>query len=209
MKVLAILFASGVFVISTLAGASAPVIAESSGQAPPRGEKQATNSTVTVKSGDTLSSIAADHKTTYLRLFDANPSLSNPDLIYPGDKIKIPRAGQKLPSRQLPATVAVSGPATTYISYAPTVNRLNYATGNTVWDRLASCESGGNWATNTGNGFYGGLQFDYGTWLSNGGGKYAPRADLASRTQQIAIASKVQASRGWGPWPACSASLAL
>ena len=72
-----------------------------------------------------------------------------------------------------------------------------------------ACESGGNWAINTGNGFYGGVQFDYGTWKGNGGGVYAERADLASRDQQIEIASRVQAARGWSPWPACSAKLGL
>jgi uncharacterized protein YabE (DUF348 family) len=71
------------------------------------------------------------------------------------------------------------------------------------WDALAMCESGGNWHINTGNGFYGGLQFDYGTWLGSGGGVYAQRADLATREQQIAIGSKVYAARGSAPWPAC------
>ena len=71
------------------------------------------------------------------------------------------------------------------------------------WDAVAQCESGGNWHINTGNGFYGGLQFDYGTWLSNGGGAYAPRADLATREQQIAIATKVYDARGSSPWPVC------
>jgi resuscitation-promoting factor RpfB len=71
------------------------------------------------------------------------------------------------------------------------------------WDALAMCESGGNWHINTGNGFYGGLQFDYGTWLGAGGGVYAQRADLATREQQIAIGSKVYAARGSAPWPAC------
>jgi uncharacterized protein YabE (DUF348 family) len=75
------------------------------------------------------------------------------------------------------------------------------------WDAVAACESGGNWHINTGNGFYGGLQFDYGTWLSNGGGAYAPRADLASRDQQIAIATKVYDARGSSPWPVCGANL--
>jgi resuscitation-promoting factor RpfB len=75
------------------------------------------------------------------------------------------------------------------------------------WDAVAACESGGNWHINTGNGFYGGLQFDYGTWLSNGGGAYAPRADLASREQQIAIATKVYNARGSSPWPVCGANL--
>jgi resuscitation-promoting factor RpfB len=69
-----------------------------------------------------------------------------------------------------------------------------------MWDRIAQCESGGNWAINTGNGYYGGLQFDSQTWLGNGGGAFAPRADLASRTQQIAIANKVYAARGLAPW---------
>jgi len=69
-----------------------------------------------------------------------------------------------------------------------------------MWDRIAQCESGGNWAINTGNGYYGGLQFDSQTWLGAGGGAYAPRADLASRTQQIAIANKIYADRGLAPW---------
>lgn len=73
-----------------------------------------------------------------------------------------------------------------------------------AWDSLAQCEAGGNWAINTGNGFYGGVQFDYGTWLAHGGGKYAPRADLATREEQIAIAEKTQAAQGWGAWPVCS-----
>ena len=69
-----------------------------------------------------------------------------------------------------------------------------------MWDRIAQCESGGNWAINTGNGYYGGLQFDSQTWLGNGGGQYAARADLASRTQQIAVANTVYAQRGLAPW---------
>ena len=76
-----------------------------------------------------------------------------------------------------------------------------------VWDRVAACESGGNWHINTGNGYYGGLQFDSGTWLSNGGGSYAPRADLASREQQIAIATRLYNARGASPWPVCGQRL--
>jgi uncharacterized protein YabE (DUF348 family) len=75
------------------------------------------------------------------------------------------------------------------------------------WDAVANCESGGNWHINTGNGFYGGLQFDSGTWLSNGGGAYAQRADLASREQQIAVANRLYAARGSSPWPVCGANL--
>jgi resuscitation-promoting factor RpfA len=73
-----------------------------------------------------------------------------------------------------------------------------------VWDRIAQCESGGNWHINTGNGYYGGLQFSAGTWRSYGGGAYASTADRASREQQIAIATKVQHTSGWGAWPVCA-----
>ncbi len=85
----------------------------------------------------------------------------------------------------------------------------NYASGSTVWDQLAQCESGGNWAINTGNGYYGGLQFSASTWSAYGGGAYASTANLATREQQIAIAEKVQAAQGWGAWPSCSAELGL
>ena len=78
------------------------------------------------------------------------------------------------------------------------------------WDRLASCEAGGNWAANTGNGYYGGMQFDAQTWRSNGGHKYAPYPHQASREEQIAVAQKVRDSRGgYGAWPACSRKLGL
>ncbi len=73
-----------------------------------------------------------------------------------------------------------------------------------VWDRIAQCESGGDWHINTGNGFYGGLQFTASTWRGFGGTAYAPTADQASRSQQIAIATKVQRVQGWGAWPVCS-----
>ncbi|GEE00951.1 hypothetical protein nbrc107696_13970 [Gordonia spumicola] len=78
-----------------------------------------------------------------------------------------------------------------------------------VWDRLAQCESTGNWAINSGNGFYGGIQFDQNTWDRWGGQEYAPRADLATREEQIAIAKKTQAAQGWGAWPSCTASLGI
>jgi hypothetical protein len=85
------------------------------------------------------------------------------------------------------------------------------ATGNAaaadsgVWDRIAQCESGGNWHINTGNGYYGGLQFSAGTWRAYGGTAYAPTADQAGKDQQIAVATKVQRAQGWGAWPTCSA----
>jgi len=79
-----------------------------------------------------------------------------------------------------------------------------------VWDQLAQCESGGNWAINTGNGYYGGLQFNLDTWRAYGGGAYAPYPHQASRLEQIAVATKLRdANGGYGAWPACSASLGL
>ncbi|WP_144764754.1 transglycosylase family protein [Curtobacterium sp. 9128] len=81
----------------------------------------------------------------------------------------------------------------------------NAADGST-WDALAQCESGGNWAINTGNGYSGGLQFTQGTWAANGG-TGSPAS--ASRETQIAVAEHVLASQGWGAWPACSAKLGL
>ncbi len=73
-----------------------------------------------------------------------------------------------------------------------------------IWDALARCESGNNWAINTGNGFFGGVQFDQNTWERQGGLRYAPRADLATREEQIAIAEITRARQGWGAWPVCS-----
>ncbi|HET8987595.1 MAG TPA: ubiquitin-like domain-containing protein [Humibacillus sp.] len=69
-----------------------------------------------------------------------------------------------------------------------------------MWDSIAQCESGGNWSINTGNGYYGGLQFLTSTWLSNGGGDFAPRADLASRAEQITVANRLYAKVGTSPW---------
>ncbi|MEZ0051473.1 uncharacterized protein YabE (DUF348 family) [Mycobacterium sp. MAA66] len=73
-----------------------------------------------------------------------------------------------------------------------------------TWDALSHCEAGGNWGINTGNGFYGGVQFDQNTWERNGGLRYAARADLATREEQITIAEVTRARQGWGAWPVCS-----
>ena len=78
------------------------------------------------------------------------------------------------------------------------------AAATTVWDRVAQCESGGNWKINTGNGFYGGVQFAAGTWKAYGGNTYANQAHLATKAEQIAIARRVLAGQGPGAWPVCS-----
>jgi nucleoid-associated protein YgaU len=84
------------------------------------------------------------------------------------------------------AALALAGPA----SAAP----------DSTWDAVAQCESSGNWAINTGNGYYGGLQFSQSTWNAYGGQQYASRADLATREEQIAVAEKTLAGQGWGAW---------
>jgi LysM repeat protein len=94
------------------------------------------------------------------------------------------------------AAVGTAGAAALLASPSPASAAVN-------WDAVAQCESGGNWSINTGNGFYGGLQFSRSTWKAYGGTKYAPTANKASRSQQIAIANKVLAGQGIGAWPVC------
>ncbi|MEU4337812.1 transglycosylase family protein [Micromonospora lupini] len=94
------------------------------------------------------------------------------------------------------AVGAVTGAVALFGPAAPAQAGVN-------WDAVAQCESGGNWKINTGNGYYGGLQFSQGTWAGYGGKKYAARADLASRGEQIAIAEKVLDGQGIGAWPTC------
>ncbi|MBB5928309.1 transglycosylase family protein [Streptomyces echinatus] len=88
---------------------------------------------------------------------------------------------------------------------AGTANAADTAT----WNKVAACESSGDWSINTGNGFYGGLQFTQSTWAAYGGTRYAPRADLATRAEQMAVAEKVLDGQGPGAWPVCSVRAGL
>jgi uncharacterized protein YabE (DUF348 family) len=103
------------------------------------------------------------------------------------------------PTRSIVAVGSKARPSTT-ISAGNTsgagINLSNAA----MWDRIAQCESGGNWSINTGNGYYGGLQFDISSWLANGGADFASRPDLASRAEQITVANRYYAKAGLGPW---------
>ncbi|MEO3939618.1 transglycosylase family protein [Paenarthrobacter nicotinovorans] len=83
---------------------------------------------------------------------------------------------------------------------APTSSGPTGAPNEAMWDRIAQCESGGNWSINSGNGYYGGLQFSSPTWLANGGGAYAPNASLATKAQQIDIANRLYAKNGLRDW---------
>ncbi|WP_317633977.1 transglycosylase family protein [Kitasatospora sp. DSM 101779] len=101
---------------------------------------------------------------------------------------------------------AQAAPAHAASAAAGTVSGGAPAAGRGVdWDKVASCESGGRWHANTGNGYYGGLQFNQATWKANGGTAYAARPDLASREQQIAVAEHLASRRGLAPWPVCGA----
>jgi hypothetical protein len=112
-----------------------------------------------------------------------------------------------------PATAQTSPSALESRSVAtvgPVVGKGKPSTGPTVWDRLAQCESAGQWHINTGNGYYGGVQFAQSTWEAMGGLKFAARADLATREQQITIAEKTLAVSSWAQqWPYCSRKLGL
>ncbi|GAA1983943.1 resuscitation-promoting factor protein RpfA [Terrabacter lapilli] len=114
-------------------------------------------------------------------------------------------AAKKISVKQRLAGVGIAGAATIVGGLAT----AGSAKASSVWDAVAACESGGNWAINTGNGFYGGLQFTKSTWLGFGGGAYASRADYASREAQIAVAQRVLAVQGPGAWPVCSVRAGL
>lgn len=164
----------------------------------------------TVKFGDTLTSIGEKYKIKYTRLFDANKQIANADVIDVGDKVKIPTKKAKFAKRTATTALATAYSAGT-VTYANTQStkpvRVSTASGN-VWDKIAQCESGGNWKISTGNGYSGGLQFASGTWGNYKG--YASAA-AAPKSVQIERAEQVRASRGgsYSAWPACSSKLGL
>jgi resuscitation-promoting factor RpfB len=167
---------------------------------------------VVVQPGDTLEKIAAANSTTYVRLYNANGHIADPDVIHPGENVRIPAPDEQLPDRPLPsnAPAPVASAPTQYIPRRAAAQPTAYNSGGNVsggaWDRLAQCEAGGNWAANTGNGYYGGLQFSASTWRSVGG---SGLPSDASKEEQIARAEMLRARSGYGPWPACSAKLGL
>lgn len=178
-------------------------------------KKTKTNKHVIVQRGDSLSKIAKKHDTTYQRLYYANKVIKHPDLIYPEQKLRVPSKAEKLQKRAMPADAQVPSAtqqakkhvAQSYPSRrstAPTAP-VSAASGG-VWDRLAACESGGNWSINTGNGYYGGLQFSLSSWRGVGGQGYPHQA---SKAEQIRRGEMLRARGGWGHWPACSAKLGL
>jgi hypothetical protein len=118
-------------------------------------------------------------------------------------------AAESLEGEPIPTPASAPMEATLYAVAAPPPQRVVTYAGTSVWDDLAQCESGGNWAINTGNGYYGGLQFGYGTWHQYGGGEFAEYPHQASRDEQIIVAERLRVARGYAPWPACRAELGL
>ena len=174
----------------------------------------------TVQQGDSLSAIAAH---TYGKAADwpavwwvNRHQMANPDQIAAGQRLRLPASGQvptwmaraaqaaALPGTS-PTASAVSGPQPSSPAAAPVSTSAPASSGGANWSAIAACESGGNWSANTGNGFYGGLQFTEQTWLGYGGGQYASSANLATPAQQIAVAERVLAGQGIGAWPTCGA----
>jgi uncharacterized protein YabE (DUF348 family) len=121
---------------------------------------------------------------------------------------RVVRQDGKVTSRKRTASVLVRKPVTQVVVVGTKAPKKvsSGGSGSGVWDKIAKCESGGNWSINTGNGFYGGLQFSLGTWRAYGG---HGMPNQASRSTQIAVAKKIQARQGWGAWPACTRKLGL
>lgn len=122
----------------------------------------------------------------------------------------VTKDGQQVSKDQVGAPKVITPPVTqvqvTGTKEKPAPAAAPAVGGGSVWDAIAKCESGGNWSINTGNGYYGGLQFSQSTWRAYGG---SGSASSASREEQIAVAQKVQAAQGWGAWPSCTRKLGL
>jgi LysM repeat protein len=176
----------------------------------------------TVKPGDTLSTIANKaygSKADWPALWWTNRhKVGNPDAIVVGQRLRLstwhPRKAWVMRAAMAastpPAPPAPAASAQTPSSLPATSSAPSYSGGSSAggvnWDAIAACESGGNWSTNTGNGFSGGLQFSQGTWNAYGGGQYSSTAAGASRSEQISVAQRVLAGQGIGAWPVCGAN---
>jgi hypothetical protein len=182
----------------------------------------------TVHQGDTLSVIATHtygNAADWPAIWWANRhQVANPNMITTGQRLRLPASGHvsariahaALAAIPAPPPAPAQAPAPTQAQAGsasqgdpPTATPVSTpapaSSGGANWSAIAACESGGNWGANTGNGFYGGLQFTEQTWLAYGGGQYAPSANLASESEQIAVADRVLAGQGIGAWPVCGA----
>ena len=173
-----------------------------------------------VQPGASLSAIAAhaySNAADWPAVWWANRhQVSNPNVIAAGQRLRLPASGQvptwmaraaqaAIPARPLAPAPAVSVSQADPPAAAPVSTAAPASSGGADWSAIAACESGGNWSANTGNGFYGGLQFTEQTWLGYGGGQYASSANQATAAQQVAVAQRVLAGQGIGAWPVCGA----
>jgi hypothetical protein len=170
----------------------------------------------TVKPGDTLSAIAAHEcgrGADWPAVWWANRHrVRNPSLISAGQRLRLPDSGKVSKKARRAALAALPSPQPSGPRSAPAappssaaVTSAPASAGGVNWSAIAACESGGNWSADTGNGYYGGLQFSQQTWQAYGGTSYAPTASQASSSQQIAVAQRVLAGQGIGAWPVCGA----
>jgi LysM repeat protein len=173
----------------------------------------------TVKQGDTLSAIAAHaygNAANWPAVWWPNRhQMPNPNVIVAGQRLKMPASGHvpawmaRAARAAIPDSAAAPAAASVSRAAAPAAASASASapasSGGANWSAIAACESGGNWSANTGNGFYGGLQFTQQTWLAYGGGQYASSANQATAAQQIAVAQRVLAGQGIGAWPVCGA----
>ena len=128
------------------------------------------------------------------------------------DAAPAPSAPEPAPTAETSTTDTTADASTETTTDTTTTDTADSTTAGSypsVWDAVAACESGGDWDINTGNGYYGGLQFSYNTWLAYGGDQYAPTADQATTAQQVEIAQKVLEGQGPGAWPVCSQEAGL
>jgi LysM repeat protein len=150
-----------------------------------------------VHSGDTLSGIGLEVGRSWEQLWRANAKMvHDPDLIFPGQRLRVP--GKNAPGWARPTLADRPRHHTTHTTtHQASTASVTWG----VWARIAQCESGGTWAANTGNGFYGGLQFTLSSWRAAGG---SGMPNQASPSEQIRVAVNLQRMQGWGAWPVCS-----
>lgn len=177
-----------------------------------------------VHRGDSLSAIAAHTYGTaadWPAVWWANRhQVRDPNLITVGQRLQLPASGHVTASMASAAEAAMPASPPSPSSPADPVRTLQSdpparaavsasapapSSDGVNWTAIAACESSGDWSINTGNGFYGGLQFTEATWLGYGGGEYAPSANLATESEQITVAQRVLAGQGIGAWPVCGA----
>ena len=160
-----------------------------------------------VKPGETLRGIADDHEIDVERLWAANDDIEDPHLIYVGTELVIPALDVELEVVPLPAWIPV-------VAVVPPAPSTPSPSQGSVWDQVAECESNQTWDIDTGNSFYGGLQFNKMSWdwaVEVGGHDVPEWPHHASREQQIAVAETLLAIHpaGWGAWPSCASQLGL